>query len=158
VSTKAYTFIIIGAGLLLFIGGIFLGWNVKPVKPCPVIDSVDVQTDTIWLPSEKEYIVKWKDLPAETSTVDEETIKSSSIDSVFTSGLDAIRIKAEVNYNVGFDTFDWFMEIEHKDFDFHSIDTMRVYITETVVVQTTDPMWVLLSIAEFFLIILAIIF
>lgn len=156
-SNKAYT-IIIGVGLLIFtIGGFFLGRETKTFEPCPIIDSLDVKTDTLWLPSDTTYVTKWS-LPAETEIVDEELLKTSSIDTIFTHNQDAIRVKAEVNYYPVFDTFDWFLEVEHKDFDFHTIDTMKVYITETVEIQTTDPLWVLLTIAEFFLIILTIIF
>ena len=50
------------------------------------------------------------------------------------------------------------MNIEHKDFQLHTTDTLKVYLTETVKIQTTNPWWVVVSIAEFFLIILAIIF
>ena len=139
------------------IGGFFLGWNVKPAPSCPtVVDSVIVKGDTAWIRSDTTYIVKWKELPAITDTV--EGVKSSSIDTIFCHNEDAIRVQATVSYNLLTDTFDWLMNIEHKDFQLHTTDTLKVYLTETVEIQTTDPMWVLLSIAEFFLIILAIIF
>ena len=172
-STKAYTLIIIGAGLLLLIGGFFLGWNVKPAPSCPVIDSTLVKTDTAWIRSDTTYTAEWS-LPAQTDTVPsfmgdggdnewvaytkDDLVKSSSIDTIFCHNEDAIRVQATVSYNLLTDTFDWLMNIEHKDFQLHTTDTLKVYLTETVEIQTTDPMWVLLSIAEFFLIILAIIF
>ena len=158
-SNKAYTLIIIGAGLLLLIGGFFLGWNVKPAHTCPVVtDTVLVKGDTAWLPSELQLTYGWEDLPAETDTVDEEVIKSSSVDSTFTYDKDVVRIQAEVKYNLETDLFDWLLNIEHKDFGSHQTDTLKVYIMETVEIETSNPFWLMLSIAEFFLIILAIIF
>jgi len=154
VSDRTYTLIIIGAGLLLLIGGFFLGWNVKPAPSCPtVVDSVIVKGDTAWIASDTTYIAVWS-LPAQTDS----TVKSSSIDTIFTHNEDAIRVQAEVSYNLLTDTFDWLMNIEHKDFQLHTTDTLKVYLTETVEIQTTNPWLVVLAIAEFFLIILAIVF
>ena len=158
-STKAYTLIIIGAGLLLLIGGFLLGWNVKPAHTCPEItDSVLVKGDTAWIASDTTYIAVWANLPAITDTVNEEIIKSSSIDSIFVHNEDAIRIQAEVEYNLGTDLFDWLMEIDHKDFASHQTDTLKIYTAVMVETEVDNPLWIISTVISIILLGLAIIF
>jgi len=156
-STKAYTLIIIGAGLLLLIGGFLLGWNVKPIKTCSeIVDSVYIEGDAVWITSDTTYIIKWKNLLAVTDTTG--IIKSSSIDTIFTHNEDAIKIEAKISYNTKTDVFDWLMKIDHKDFSSHTTDTLKVYMTEIEVREIDNPLWITISIAEFILLLLAIVF
>ena len=172
-STK--TLIGIGLIFLFFVGGAFLGYYIKKCEPCPEVkDSVLVKGDTVWLSSDTTYIVKWKDIPAETDTAPsfirdgddtgwtvyskDDFTKSSSIDSIFTSGLDAIRIQAEVKYDMETDVFDWLLNIEHKDFASHQTDTLKIYMTETIEVEIDNPLWIWSTIISIILLGLVIIF
>jgi len=140
-STKTFVLIIIGVSLLFGALCFYAAWNFKPVETCPEIkDSVLVKGDTVWMSPDTTYIVKWKEIPAVTDTTGK--IKSSLIDSIFVSNKDAIKVKAKVEYNTETDMFDWLLNIEHKDFASHQVDTLKIYLVETVEIEVADPLWI----------------
>ena len=154
-STK--TLIGIGLIFLFFIGGVFLGWNIKPIKSCPeIIDSVYVEGDTVWVSSDTTFVIKWKSLPA----AQEPWIPraSSDIDTIVVSNQDTISVAVIVEYWQEQGVFDWYMEIEHRDFDFHKTDTLKVYLVEEVKIMVTNPWWVVSTIVATLLLALSLIF
>lgn len=144
---------------LFLVAGIFLGWNIKPIEHCPEpVDTLKIKGNIEYLLSDTVFTVKWKDLPVETDTINEEVIKSSSIDSTFAHNEDAIRVEAKVKYNTVTDLFEWLLDIEHKDFASHQTDTLKIYMTEVKEIEFDNPIWIGSTIASVILLLLAIIF
>jgi len=146
-SAKTYTLIIIGASMLFLIIGFLLGWDIKPVKTCPLVgDSVYVAGDTVWFPSDTVAIYKWKYLPAKTDTIWVENtsmaVKSSDIDTTLISNQDTIEVAAIVQFYPSWDVFDWYMEIEHRDYNFQRIDTIKIKEYTMEKVEVTNPWWI----------------
>jgi len=137
-DNKIYTLSLIGAGIVLIIIGGLLGWNLKPVKVCPIIiDSVLVKGDpypvyrdtTIYITSSQ---------PAETVN---DSIKQTTFTETVVSHQDTITITSVVEYNPVKDIFNLAQKIDHKDYSFNRVDTLKIKVVETFYIPTEQPFY-----------------
>lgn len=152
-SDKTLVYVLIGAFLFAVGLGIFVGWKLKPNKKCPVIiDTSYVKGDTIFIPYPVE-IIKWKERkPALVDSVKEERYYQN-FDSSFVSYNDTIDIKAEIGFTETTKEFDFDMDIQHKDVEIFRTDTIKVNYIEVKEVEVSDPLWIIVAISEFVLMI-----
>ena len=120
--------------LILFGSGFWVG---RATHTCPQIDTTFVDiTDTLWLASDTTFIVRETEVSPQISVDSAVTLK---IDTMFVSDKDTISVYGLVDYWLDHNVFDWYMEIEHKDFDLHTIDTVFADIIKTVTVVEPVP-------------------
>lgn len=156
-STKAYTLILIGAGIILLVGGIFIGTKLIKKEPCPEItDSIYVVGDTVLVPYPVE-VIKWKEKQVGIPNVDS-TIYTAIFDSQFVSHKDTIGIKAEISFNDNSKEFGMDMDIEHRDVEIFRTDTIKINYTEIREIEVDNPLWIWTTVISGLLLILSIIF
>jgi len=139
--------------VFLFVLGMLLDKCNEPPVVIPVNDTTYVQGDKIWLPSDTTVIYVWRSLPAITDTVwmeDSSSVitKSSDVDTMFVNNQDTIEVAVIVDYYPGWDVFDWYMEIEHKDYDFSRIDTLTIKEYIPVEIKVAAWEWVVATIVS----------
>jgi len=152
---KTLVYVLIGAGLVVLLVGGLLGWYVKPEKNCPIIiDTVLVKGDTIPIPYPVE-VIKWKEKQPGIPNIDS-TVYTAVFDSSFVSHKDTIGIIATVSHNEKTKEFLLEnMEIEHKDYDFFRVDTLKKYYPKEV--EVNNPDWITATVTSTVLLLLAII-
>lgn len=122
----------------------------------PPNDTTYVYGDTLWMPSDTVWTVKWKKIPAVTS-IDSFGMVTKTVtkDTTFINNKDTINVEATAEYNLSDDTFNLGLDIEHKDYDFSVVDTIKINNYIPVEVKVSDPMWIIIAVAEFILFISA---
>lgn len=143
-SNKAYTLILVVAGIIILLVGGYVGYSIKKDKPCPTIsDSIH----TIGIPYPVPYpveVIKWKDKQSGTPDIDS-TVYSAVFDSQFVSNKDTVDIVAEVSFDNKSKEFDMNMDIEVRGVDIVRVDTIKVNFTETKEVEVNNPLWITIT-------------
>lgn len=138
-SNQKYTLLLIGAGILIFIGGLATGWFVKPVKVCPDIrDSIFVQGDPYPVYRDTTFIINY---PSQPTQITNEGDKQAYFDTLIVSGKDSISVLSVVTFNPVDEIFDLMQDIRHKDYSEIRVDTLKIRITEIKEVHIDPPFY-----------------
>lgn len=140
---------------IIFGAGYVLRYCTEPGLPTevPPNDTTYVAGDTIYIYRDTSFSANWNQIPA-TTTIDTNGLVAKSIekDTTFYSNQDTIKIKVKAEYIPEEDLFNLAMDIEHKDYSSFRVDTLKVTEYYPVEVKVTDPMWTLVAIGEFVII------
>jgi hypothetical protein len=151
-----------GASVVVLIGiGFLIAWNVKPTKTCPESkpDSIAyVYGDTLTIYKDTLYTVKWKKIPAIT-TIDSSGLVTKSVtkDTLLVMDKDSIKVEASADYYPSEDVFDMAIDIDYRRYEQFRVDTVKQFIPTLHEVEVADPLWVVIAISEFIIIIGAIV-
>lgn len=156
-SDKVLLYVIIGAFLLAIGIGIFTGWYIKPDKQCPVIkDTILVKGDTIPVPY-PVTVIKWKEKQVAVYDTSQREYEGY-FDSLFINNKDTIEISTAVVFAEKTKEFEVDMDIQHKDYDYIQIDTLKINNEIVKEVGVDNPLWIWTTVVGGILLILSIVF
>jgi len=119
----------------------------------PPNDSTYVYGDTVYVPYPDTVLVaKWYKIPAVT-TIDSVGMVAKSItkDTLLVMDKDSIKVEATATYYPSEDNFDLGIDIDFRGYESVRVDTMKINNYIPVEVKVSDPLWVIIAIAEFVL-------
>jgi len=138
--------------LLIFGAGFFTGRYTHKCN-CPEIkDTVLVKGDSILVPYPVETIRWLEKKPALQAGRKFYQI----FDSLFVSNNDTIGIKAKVEFNDSTKEFTLDMDIQHRDYDFTRVDTLKIKVETIKEIETIDPIWVTTTITSTVLLLISL--
>lgn len=140
--------------ILIGVGYVFR-YCTEPGLPTevPLNDTLYVVGDTVWIPQDTVYVLRWKKIPAVT-TVDSSGLVAKNItkDTLLVMDKDSIKIEANANYYPSEDKFDLGIDVDYRRYESFRVDTTKITEYYPVEVKVNDPMWTYIAIGEFILI------
>jgi len=108
----------------------------------PPNDTLYVYGDTLYLPQDTVWSVKWKKIPAVTNvdTLGNVT-KTASKDTLLVMDKDSIYIEADAVYHLREDVFDLDIDVDFRGYDLLRVDTLKVTEYYPVEVEVDEPFY-----------------
>jgi len=119
----------------------------------PPNDTLYVVGDTVYvLNTDTVIVAKWYKIPAVT-TIDSIGMVAKSItkDTLLVVDKDSIKVEATATYYPSEDNFDLGINIDFRGYESVRVDTMKINNYIPVEVKVSDPLWMIIAIAEFVL-------
>jgi hypothetical protein len=109
--------------------------------------------DTVFIPGQPILVYRdttvYIERPAEVLQKDTAITVASSIDTTFISGKDSLRVKASVGIDVNLANFNsaanWFMQLEHKDYE--NTDTLIMKVPKLIKTVEYETNWFYVALA-----------
>lgn len=108
----------------------------------PPDDTLYVYGDTVYIPQDTVWAIRWKKIPADTDTSISGVItKTAEADTILAMDKDTIKVEVTAEYNLSEDTFDLGIDVDFRGYDELRVDTLRITDYVAVEVPVDEPFY-----------------